>query len=267
VNRLGICAFALVVAGVLITGKAAAQSDLLMKMADNERTAREHRALFSYSSKERSPRTGGHLWDEAVVETPDGVLRRLIAIDDKPLSESQRASEEQRIQKILNDPDAFRKTNLAQESDETNAIKLLALLPKAFILMPDGEQDGCTRVAFTPNPAFVPSSYEERVMTVLAGTVSVKEPENRLCNVDAKVTRQVDFGFGILGRLNSGGHVELTRTQVRGDNWKTSHMSVHIDGRILLLKNLSREQDANRSNIKVLDKPVSLAAATQLTRP
>lgn len=239
----------------------------IMRMAANEEQARKEREHFSYISQERSTRTGGHLWKEKAVEVDDGVLRRLLAVDGHPLTPAETLTEERRIEDLTAHPEAFRKLNAAHEEDERRAIQLLQMLPKAFLISSDGQQQGCARFAFQPNPTFQPSTYQERVMDVMEGTVSIKEPENRLCDLEATISQSVVFGFGLLGRLNSGGHFSFQRALVDRTSWKTVHISVHLDGRVLLLKSLSRDQEVTRTNIVPVPQHLSLKEAAKLTHP
>lgn len=239
----------------------------VVQMAAREKAARAQEHHFTYISEERSTRTNGHLWKEKVVETDDGVLRRLLAVDGHPLTPTQTQAEEKRIEGIVAHPEAFRKLNAGHYDDEVKATQLLEILPKAFIISPAGEENGCVRYSFLPNPSFEPSSYEERIIHVLEGTVSIKEPEDRLCKLAARITQPVEFGFGLLGKVNSGGHFELERAQVDPMDWKSVHISVHVDGRILLLKSITRDQETTRTDIHTVPQHLSLAEAAKLSRP
>jgi hypothetical protein len=68
------------------------ETSLIEKVAANEVAARQSRPHYFYVSEERSARTGGHLWKENVAETTDGPLRRLIAIDNRPLTADEAAA-------------------------------------------------------------------------------------------------------------------------------------------------------------------------------
>jgi hypothetical protein len=242
-------------------------ANTVIQMAANEKSARAQEQHFTYISEERSSRSGGHLWKEKVVETDDGVLRRLLAVDGRTLSAAQSQAEERRIQDIVAHPEAFRKLNKGHTDDEVKATELLELLPKAFLISPAGEENGCVRFAVRPNPAFQPSTYEERIIHVLEGTVSIKQPEDRLCKLEARITQPVEFGFGLLGKINSGGRLELERAQVDTKNWKSVHINVHVDGRILLFKSITRDQETTRTDIHLAPKHLSLAEAANLSRP
>jgi hypothetical protein len=265
----GYVAVRLFIVALTISGSLAfsQQLSVITKMAANEEAARAQQMQYSYTSEERSVRTGGHLWREKVVETDDGVLRRLIAIDGQLLSPEAKKSEERRIEDLVANPDAFRALDEAHREDETHATRLLEMLPKAFLISSDGEQGGCVRFAFRPSPAFQPSTYEERILHVMEGTVSIKEPEDRLCDLEGHISQPVEFGFGFLGKVNSGGHFSLTRAKVNATAWKTASMSIHIDGRVLLLKTLSRDQESVRTNIHLIPQHLDLKQAAELSLP
>jgi hypothetical protein len=243
------------------------ETSLIQKVAANEVAARTTRPHFFYVSEERSARTGGHLWKENVVETTDGPLRRLIAIDNRPLTPDEAAAEQRRIDRLVSNPDEFRRQNQAHKDDEDRATQLLQLLSSDFVLTPDGEANGCLRFNFQPKPDFRPASYQERVAHEMAGTISLKRPEDRLCTLDATILHPVEFGFGMLGHIDQGGHFSLARKQVDAKNWKSDHISVHINGRILMLKSLAQDQDAVRAGIRIVPQNLTLAQAAQMTNP
>jgi hypothetical protein len=243
------------------------ETSLIEKVAANEVAARQSRPHYFYVSEERSARTGGHLWKENVAETTDGPLRRLIAIDNRPLTADEAAAEQRRIDSLVSNPDQFRRQNQAHKDDEDRATQLLQMLSSDFVLSPDGEANGCLRFNFQPKPDFRPASYQERVAHEMEGTISLKRAEDRLCTLDAKIVRPVEFGFGMLGHIDQGGRFSLARKQVDAMNWKSDHISVHINGRILMLKSLAQDQDAVRTGIRIVPKDLTLAQAAQLTRP
>jgi hypothetical protein len=254
------------VALALFAATARPQDSLIEKVAANEVAARQGRPHYFYVSEERSARTGGHLWKENVVETTDGPLRRLIVIDNRPLTADEAAAEQRRIDNLVSHPDEFRRQNQAHKDDEDRAAQLLKMLSNAFVLTPDGEANGCLRFTFQPKPDFRPSSYQERVAHEMAGTVSLKTPEDRLCTLDAKIVHPVEFGYGMLGHIDQGGHFSLARKQVDAKNWKSDRISVHVSGRILMLKSLAQDQDAVRTEIHTIPPSLTLAQADQMTR-
>jgi hypothetical protein len=236
-------------------------------MVQNEKQARQHRTFFRYTSVERSARTGGHLWKENVVETPDGLLRRLVAEDGKPLSPDRAAQEDRRIAALVADRDALRAADADRRADEVRMGKILDILPKVFLFTAYGVQEDCVRIAFRPNPAFTPSNYDERIVHGLAGTILIRMPDERLCGIEGHLVDRVSFGFGILGHIEKNSRFRVTRTPVTDTDWKNSKIEVHFDGKILLLKSISRDQDAHHSCAEPLPPHLSLAQAAALTGP
>jgi hypothetical protein len=236
-------------------------------MVANEEQARQHRTFFRYTSVERSARTGGHLWTEKVAETPDGLLRRLIAEDSKPLSPDRAAAEDRRIAALVADPSALRAANADRRADEARMLRLLDIAPQAFLFTADGMQGDCVRIAFRPNPGFSPSTYDERIVHGLAGTILIRMPAERLCGIEGHLVDRVSFGYGLLGHIDQGSHFGVTRVPVTVTDWKSSKIAVHVDGRILLLKSISRDEDATHSNAEPLPPNLSLAQAAALTQP
>lgn len=254
------------IALLLPAGMQGQAADLVARMAARETEMRAQKALYTFLSEERSERTGGHLWKEHVVETEDGPMRRLLAVDGQALSPFEAQREETRLAAIVADPADFRRLNAARKDEEAHALGLLTLLPRAFVLASAGSSEGCTVIAFAPDPHFSPSSYEQRIMHAMAGTVAIKEPENRLCRLDARIIEPVQFGFGLFGRLNAGGTLMLQRVPIDGPQWKTREIRLHVNGKVLMLKSLTREQETLRGDIHILPRAPSLAEALQMSR-
>jgi hypothetical protein len=240
---------------------------IVTAMVNNERQARQDRTYFRYTSFERSDRTGGHLWKEKIAETPEGMLRRLIAEDGKPLTGDRAAEENERIAKLVADPSDLRAANAERRADEIRLGKLLDIMPKAFLFSADGIDGECTRIAFRPNPAFNPSTYDERIVHGLAGVILIHEPDDRLCGIHGHLIDRVSFGYGFLGHLDKDSHFAVTRVPVTPTNWKSTRIDVHLDGRILLLKSISRDEEAVHSGHEPLPSRLSLAQAAALTSP
>jgi hypothetical protein len=240
---------------------------MVTAMVQNEKQARQHRTFFRYTSVERSERTGGHLWKENVVETPDGLLRRLVAEDGKPLSPERVAAEDRRIAALVGDPDALRSADADRRADEARMGRILDTLPKVFLYKEDGMEGDCVRITFRPNPEFSPSNYDERIVHGLAGTILIRMPAERLCSIEGQLVDRVSFGFGLLGHIEKGSRFRVTRMPVTATDWKNSAIEVHVDGKILLLKSISRDQDAHHSSAEPVPPHLSLAQAAALTWP
>src|ERR1700761_8492399 len=117
------------------TGNVRAQSSqdarrIVETMLAHENDPAEHQHKYMYLSEERSERTGGHLWQERVVETALGKVRLLLAEDGRPLSSERLAAEKARLAEIVAHPDALARREQATKNDEEHAEQMLALLHK-----------------------------------------------------------------------------------------------------------------------------------------
>jgi hypothetical protein len=236
-------------------------------MVQNEKQARQHRTFFRYTSVERSVRTNGHLWTENVAETPDGLLRRLVGEDGKPLSPDRAAAEDRRIAALVRDPSALRAADADRRADEARMGKLLDILPQVFLFTADGMQGDCIRIAFRPNPSFTPSNYDQRIVHGLAGVILIRMPAERLCGIEGHLIDRVSFGYGLLGHIDKDSHFSVTRVPVTATDWKSTRIEVHVDGKLLLFKSISRDEDAVHTSAAPLPPNLSLAQVATLTRP
>ncbi len=107
------------------------------------------------------------------------------------------------------------------------------------------------RLTFRPRSAYDPPSRELAVLTGMEGTMLIDATARRLVRVDATLIRDVNFGWGILGRLYRGGHFLLEQRDVGAGRWAITTLQLDFRGRALLLKSitiasLSRATDFRR---------------------
>jgi hypothetical protein len=74
----------------------------------------------------------------------------------------------------------------------------------------------------------------------------------------------VEFGFGILGRIDKDGTVEVRRVQVDGLRWKTCLIHIAITGRLVLFKTVNKQEYETRSAFHALPRDTSLLEASRL---
>jgi hypothetical protein len=81
----------------------------------------------------------------------------------------------------------------------------------------------------------------------------------RLARLDGHVAENIDFGYGILGRLYQGGWFQLQRVQVSPTDWKTERLEVHMAGRALLVKSFAKETSEVRGGFVPVPAAMNLA--------
>ena len=246
--------------------QALSPTEMVNQMVQAETIAKANRQHFLYRRRERSVRTKGHLWDELVVETAEGRMRRLIAVDGKPLSSSEQSAEDNRITYLTKHPGDFRREAQGRKDDEARMADLLKELPRLFLLQTAGSEGDCTRITFAPNPQFQEASFQDRVVHAMSGVLLIHTADKRLCGIDAHLDHGVEFGFGLLGKVSDQSHFSVVRQEVCPGQWKATKVHVHVDGSILLMKSVSRDEDSSRSGFKLVDHDLTLVQAAALVR-
>jgi hypothetical protein len=237
--------------------------EVVSEMIAHEDDNSAHRDTYEFLSKERSERTGGHVWTERVVETSFGRVRFLLEVDGKPLSAEQENAERGRLAAIVADPAAFLTRERAQKDDEASARKMLDLLPKAFVFDHVRLQDGVWTMDFHPNPEYSPHGFEERVLSAMSGTVAIDAAQERLLHVEGKLPQDVSIGFGLLATVKAGSHFSSERGDMEG-HWRTLHVVTDVQGKAVLFKSVGRDSEVTRSEFHYLQPGMTVAEAVSL---
>jgi hypothetical protein len=95
-------------------------------------------------------RAGKQTLTQVQVDTKDGPLYRLLAIDGTVLNPIQRQQDDARIGKLVKDPRPLLKLKQAQYEDEIKLQKLMSLMPQAFAYDYDGVEGNLLRSYFAP---------------------------------------------------------------------------------------------------------------------
>jgi hypothetical protein len=199
---------------------------------------------------------------EEQVETADGPVKRLVLANDRPLGAAESIEEQQRLQRLLNSTSDQARQEYAD--DEMRIGRILALLPDAFLYQDTGEDNGCRRLHFRPNPDYPAHSIEARIFHAMSGDIWLDSRFKRLARLDGRLQQNVDFGFGILGRLYQGGWFRLQRTQVSLTDWKTERLEIHMAGRAMLFKTIARETSEVRGGFQPVARGMRLVQGLQL---
>ena len=237
---------------------------IVEKLVANEDQAALHKDHYAYLCKERSERTGGHLWMEKVVETDAGKVRMLLEEDGKPLNPERIAQERGRLAAIVADPTAFKKHSQSIKDDEAHLRQMLAFAPRAYLFSEPREDEGFLRIDFKPNPDYVPQSIEQRVLHNMTGTMLIDPIALRLHYIAARLPAHVSIGYGLLAVIHAGSNFSAMRDRLGQPDWKTTQVDANIDGRIIFFKSVDRKQHVEHSNFVRVANDLSVAQAVSL---
>jgi hypothetical protein len=215
---------------------AEAQTLVARALAHELQAAQDASQPMRYKLRKSSPRL---TTVKELVETRDGLVARLISIDGEPLSASEEKKEQQRLDALLRDPAKQRHRKQSEDEDADRALKVLRALPTAFVYELAADSDSAAqsgaivKFAFRPNPAFNPPDLETQALTAMEGAIWIDRAHERVTRLEGRLQRDVDFGWGILGRLNRGGSMEIEQAEVKGNDWRTVHFKMQMSGRVL----------------------------------
>lgn len=180
-----------------------------------------------------------------IVETKDGDVARLVEINGQPLNAEQERAEMDRLDVLAAYPELEERRRKNEQKDAARIDRLVGMLPDAEVytllgMVPCGVSSGvgeCYRLSFTPNPGFEPPDMSAEVLQGFAGEVWIDKEQGRLVRLDAHLVRDVNIGFGILGRVDKGGTMALEQAyESEAREWQPTELKINLQGRALMVK-------------------------------
>jgi hypothetical protein len=220
---------------------------------------------FSYRQHKVDPK--GSMVKE-IVETKDGDVARLIEKDGKPLPPEEEQAEIDRLNNLLAHPEIQEHRHKKEQEDSARGDEMVRMLPDAFLFTLDGMVEGpnglCYRLKFRPNPAFTPPDREGEVYHGMVGELWVDQSQLRLAKIDAHLISDVNFGWGVLGRLYKGGSILVQNADVGLHHWETIHMKLNLQGKLLMLKSVDYSTTEDFSDFKIQPQELGYQEAIRL---
>ena len=225
----------------------------------------------------RSRKQGPHgSQTKLYVQTTEAMAGMLIAVDDKPVSPQQIEGDTARLEHLINDPDDLRKKQKQEREDTERTLRIVKALPDAFVYEYDGEEpsqpgvgkagDQLVRLKFRPNPHYSPPSRVEQVLTGMEGSLLIDKGALRLAKIEARLFRDVTFGWGILGHLDRGGTFTVWQADVGDGSWELTHLQLSMTGKVMLVKNISFKLDEVLSDFRRVPSDLTFAKGVELLK-
>jgi hypothetical protein len=235
--------FSCLLTGVTLAGAqpaasslSAADAQVLVNraLANELRAAQDSNHPMRYVLHKMTPRLTS---TKQIVETKDGEVARLTAVFDKPLSATAEQQEETRLDTLARNPSLQHHRKQSEDADTERALKVLRSLPYAFTYQYAGPADPSSgtieKFTFKPNPDFSPPDLETHILTEMIGEIWIDAAKERVTRLQGHLDQDVDFGWGILGRLNKGGWIRIDQADVGDNQWRIIHIQMQMSGRVL----------------------------------
>lgn len=210
------------------------------------------------------------------VETNDAMAGMLVATNDEPLTAQQQQGEMNHLAWLMGNPEQLRKKQAQEKKDADETLRIVRALPDAFRYVyagtgnpapgPSGTGSGLVRLNFTPNPAFSPPSHVEQVLEGMEGFLLIDPQRRRIARIDGTLFKDVTFAWGILGRLDKGGHFRVLQGDLGDGTWDIKEMDLNITGKILLFKTIAMVSDEVFSDFRRVPDNLTFAQGVELLK-
>jgi hypothetical protein len=245
---------------------AAAQSadEIVRKVVHNELEADANdRTSWMYRDAYKSPDKD---IVKLVIETSQGNLSEIIESGGHAPSAEERQNDLDHMQQIVTDPALRARMKRNEQHDGQQARDMMNMLPNAFVWHVTDHANGDITLSFYPAPSFSPDSMNAKVLAAMSGTLVVDERAMRLKKLAGHLDKDVVFGWGLLGRINSGGTFDIVRKEVGAGSWQITETHVHISGHALFFKTIGDQEDETTSDYRQTPAGVDLNKAAQMLR-
>jgi hypothetical protein len=206
-----------------------------------------------------------------VIESAQGNIARLVQRNGKPISAAEDAAERSRLNSILASPGEFLKHEQREGAGKNYALQVVELMPSATLYsyapgqpQPAGATSPQVVIDFRPDPAFHPPTMASELLTGLQGRVWIDARTRTMTRMQANITRPVNFGWGIVGRVYPGGHLEFEQTFVDGKRWAYSHLDENVTVREVMVRTVNDKRKMNAWNFQLLPAPMSYQDAVRV---
>ena len=269
-RAFGLCAATAAIAALLWPRPAAAQTCAANALA--RRTIAHEleasRAASPYLYRETKQTSHGLLMHD-VITTAEFRIERLIGRDGRRLSGAEQASEDARIERLLVEGRKRRRLRDGQRETRDRMRQFLQAAPDAFLFQCRGRVtlssgEHLIRLAFRPNPSYQPGTRALEVLTGMSGTMLLDPVAWRVVRLEATLMRDVDFGWGVLGKLYRGGHVLLQQRPIGHASWAMTRLELHFDGRVMLVKGFHLDSLVTRADYRPLSADLTLRSGVAL---
>lgn len=226
-----------------------ASPTLVERALENEIAAAQDTSHpMRYRLRKSSPRL---TTTKEMIETRDGLVALLVAVNDAALSTSDAQKEQARLDALLADPGKQRHRKQSEDADTARAMMVLRALPKAFLYRDAGPMETAAgeveRYTFQPNPKFNPPNLETLALTEMSGEIWIDPVHERVAHLFGRLDSDVDFGWGMLGRLYKGGWISIDQADVSGGVWRIVRFRMKMSGRVLFkMRNFDTTEEATK---------------------
>jgi len=255
--------------------------ELVQKVVDNDIENDKHQRNYTYIRREKEHKLNGKGELQSTESRTFEVMilygsqvSRLIAKNDKPLSERDTAKEEEKIQKVIekrkNETDGERRKRLEQEEkDREESRKWVREISDAYDFRMAGIEKLDGRETYVidgnPRPGFQPHLKGAKYLSKICFRVWVDKAEMQWVKLDAQCIDTISWGV-FVARLYKGTRILAEQTRVNDEVWLPKHEAVKLSARLALLKNFNIDEDTTYHDYRKFRAAAKIVGVEELQK-
>jgi hypothetical protein len=239
--------------------------DLIRRTAENDIQNDKKLRDYTYVERQETRKLNGkgevkssETETSDVMEIYGEPVQKLVAKNDKPLSDKDARKEDEKIQKIIdkrkNESDSDREKRLKkEEKDHEDEREFVREIADAYNFTYVGMEklDGRDNYVITgePKPGYKPQHRDANILTKTRFRAWIDKDDVQMKKVDVEFTDTFTWGL-FIARLHKGSRAVIENTRVNDEVWLQQHVAVKLDARVALLKDFAMEVDVSDRDYK-----------------
>ena len=255
--------------------------DLIRQTAEKDMENDKKQRDYTYVQREEEHKLDGkgqvkstEVKTSEIMELYGEQIERLIAKDDKPLSDKDAKKEEEKVQKLVEkrkneSENDRRKREEKAEKDREQGRQFVREVADAYTFKFDGIEPLDGRDTYVidgePRPGYTPHLKEAKILPKFRFRAWIDKDESQWKKLDIQCIDTVSFGL-FLARLHKGSRIFLEQTRINNEVWLPQHVAVKVDVRVALLKNFNLEDDITYRDYKKFRTSTKIVPAGQASQ-
>jgi hypothetical protein len=238
---------------------------LVRQAADKDLENQKKLRNYTYTQREEEHKLdGGGQTKSTEVRTYEIMVlfeeqvQKLVAKDDKPLSENDAKKEDGKIQKIIDkrkneDEDDRRKRLEKAEKEQEEGRQFVKEVADAYKFRWVGTELLNGRDTYVidadPRPGYEPHSKDAKFLPKFRFRAWMDKAESQWVKLDIQCIDTVSVGL-FLVRVHKGSNIQIELARVNDEVWLPKHVALKLDARVALFKGFNVAEDVTYRDYK-----------------
>ncbi len=168
------------------------------------------------------------------------------------------------MRSLVRSPRELSREASGRQHDWEKIERLARMLPDAFLYTIEPADGQMLRLNFRPNPRFDPPTSDAWVFRAAGGTMQIDTTNRRIVSFRAQLWSDLEFGWGLLGKLHKGSLFEVRQEQIAPGLWEVTGLTTNITGRVLFFKSFGEKRNETRTEFRRIPDGTPLDAAAEM---